>query len=157
MNILNMPKSKKYNAMAFTLLEVLVALAVVAIAVIALLRLHLISICLTERTAVQTRALLLAQQKLEQSCAEPTLKPGVTHGLIDEDDRSFRWRQTVTPFRPPDLAAVDMTSFYRVDLSVSFPDGGGDVEITLSTCRADRPSPTQRIERIPSASKSADG
>ena len=51
---------------AFTFIEVIVALTVVSISLLALLRLHLISIRMTETAEITSQAVFLADQKLAE-------------------------------------------------------------------------------------------
>ncbi len=79
----------------FTLLEVLVALAVVALTLVPLLRLHLLSLDATLRAQDLTTAVLLAQGQLAAMGVFP--ETGENAGKYDHPDLNrFRWETIVT-------------------------------------------------------------
>jgi general secretion pathway protein I len=79
----------------FTLLEVVVALAVVAIALVPLMRLHLLSLDATLQAQDLTTAVLLAQGQLAALGAFP--EEGEESGKYEEPELNrFHW-QTVGP------------------------------------------------------------
>ena len=83
----------------FTLIEVVVAMAVVAIAFTALLGLHVRSLRLAAREQTYTQALLLARTLLAEAELEPLPAPGASTG--DFEARfpgrypGFLWQRTV--------------------------------------------------------------
>lgn len=79
----------------FTLLEVVVALALVAMALVPLLRLHLLSLDATLRAQDLTTAVLLAQGQLAAMGAFP--ETGEESGKYEEPELNrFHWQTAVT-------------------------------------------------------------
>ena len=82
----------------FTLLEVLVAVAVVGIALVGLLRLHLLSLDATLATQDLTTAVLLAEGKLATFMAEVP-QEGEDEGQFEGPDlERFSWTTLVTDY-----------------------------------------------------------
>lgn len=83
------------SAAGFTLLEVMVAVAVVAIALVVLLRLHLVSLDNTLRAQDLTTAVLLAQGKMATMGTFPDT--GEEQGKFEGPElQRFRWLTRVT-------------------------------------------------------------
>jgi type II secretion system protein I len=92
-------RRRQRDARGFTLVEVVVALAVLAIAFTALLGLHVRSLRLAAREQSYTQALLLARTLLTEAELAPLPAPGVSSG--DFESRypgrypGFVWQRTV--------------------------------------------------------------
>lgn len=99
---------------AFTLIEVLVALAILAIALAASMRtLHLATDSAAE-TRQRTLATWVAQNRLAELQARQVFAPsGVTNGELDYAGYRFAWQQTVADTPNP--------AFRRVELRVTLP------------------------------------
>src|SRR5919106_3503736 len=79
----------------FTLLEVMIALAVVAIALVPLLRLHLLSLDATLRAQDLTTEVLLAKEKM--ATLPPFPEAGEEQGTFEGPEfERFRWQTVVT-------------------------------------------------------------
>lgn len=109
----------------FTLVEILVALAIVAVALTAGMR------ALTQAadgaTALKSRTLALwvAQNVLARAqLATPSPSPGTSEGGESQAAMQFRWRATIT--------ATPNPSFRRIDITVAAPDAPGYVLAQLS-------------------------
>lgn len=94
-------KPSTYNfqpvkAKAFTLVEVLVALAIMAIALTALLHLNLVNLKLTQHADRQTLTTLAAQNLMEQTLAAGVPEPGTESGTIIHANRELAWQTNVT-------------------------------------------------------------
>ncbi|MBV8048913.1 MAG: type II secretion system minor pseudopilin GspI [Paludibacterium sp.] len=94
----------------FTLLEVLVALAISAIALSALLRVS----GLAAENSMTLRERMLAgwvaedlMALLQRTDAPPTL--GESRGALTRDEHDWRWRQVVTPAGERDLLRVEIS------------------------------------------------
>lgn len=108
----------------FTLLELLVALAVFSIAALALLRLQAVSVSTAADLRAREGAMLVAENEaalLQTDPAPPTLGAGSRR--IVNGGRSFLVQTSVTP--TPDVRLV------RVDLAVRAEDVPGLVRLTL--------------------------
>ncbi|MFQ5780993.1 MAG: prepilin-type N-terminal cleavage/methylation domain-containing protein [Nitrospiria bacterium] len=84
----------------FTLLEIMVALAVISISFVALLGLRNRDIALAAYSRHLTEATLLARQKITEVSATGFPDLGVTEGDFGEAYSGFQWEQEVkqTPF-----------------------------------------------------------
>lgn len=90
------------GARGFTLLEVMVALAVIATAFTALLGLHVRSLRVAARDQSYTQALLLSRSLITEAELGPYPEVGIAQG--DFEDRwpglygGYRWERTVSDF-----------------------------------------------------------
>lgn len=117
------------NASAgFTLLEVMVALAVIATAFTALLGLHVRNLKIAARDQAYTQALLLSRSLISETQLGPYPEVGVAQG--DFEDRwpgrytGFRWERTVSDFGVFDVRQVTI----RV---VPYDDASAAAELTV--------------------------
>jgi general secretion pathway protein I len=101
----------------FTLLEVMVALAVMAFAFVALLGLHGRNIALVSRVDDYTRATLIARQLMTQMQFEDFEGLASASGTVDWDPR-FRWERVVDP--------TTLETVKRVQLRVIWNDNRPD-------------------------------
>ena len=86
------------DAPGFTLLEVLVAVAIVGIALVGLLRLHLLSLDATLAAQDLTTAVLLAEGKMATFMAQSP-QEGEDEGQFDGPDlERFSWTTSVTDY-----------------------------------------------------------
>jgi len=84
----------------FTLLEIMVALAIIAVAFVALLGLRNRDIVLHDYGRALITATALAQQRMADTVVAGFPELGMSEGVFDDDHPRFRWRQevAVTPF-----------------------------------------------------------
>ena len=123
----------KYCKNAFTLIEVVVALAIVAIAVAALLRLQLISINTTDSTAATTQALSLAQQKMDETLANLSTLSGTDQGTTCYGSDQLNWKRQITDLNLQNLNKNDFAPLRRVLVDVSWKQGSHNKHISLTT------------------------
>jgi general secretion pathway protein I len=100
------------KANGFTLLEVMVALAIVAIALVALMGLGNRSIAVNAHLQKITQATLLAQQRMtevEIEAAGGALLVLNEEGVFDEPFDEFRWRLSYEDTPLPNLQIVTVT------------------------------------------------
>jgi general secretion pathway protein I len=81
----------------FTLLEIMIALAIIAVAFVALLGLRNSDIVMHERARAVIQATALAQQRLGDTVVGPFPDIGSTEGSFEEEDARYTWRQDVAP------------------------------------------------------------
>lgn len=104
----------------FTLLEVLVAFAVLTISLGVLLNIFSLTIRTTQAALDQQKAVLLAESKLAELDAAFTLRPGTER---DQADERFAWETRVEEF--DSRALMDNQSLlvpYRLSVVVSWDD-----------------------------------
>jgi|SRR5215472_2144364 general secretion pathway protein I len=117
----------------FTLVEVLVALAIVGLALGAVAASFGNSLTAHETVADAEAALAVAEEQLALAAAAP--HPGTSGGNFAG---RFAWRTTVARYDDGDKAADSLRSLpvlYRVAVSVAWRDGRHSREVALSTLR----------------------
>ena len=125
------------DAPGFTLLEVLVAVAIVGIALVGLLRLHLLSLDATLAAQDLTTAVLLAEGKMATFMAQSP-QEGEDEGRFDGPDlERFSWTTSVTDY---DIGLGDQTSgregaigLRHVTVSVHWREGNRNRSYSLET------------------------
>jgi len=125
----------------FSLLEVLVAFVILALVATALSRLF--SGGLTNASAAEdwSRALMLAETRLELAASSQPLRELTDRG--DEDNGRLQWEARVLPYVAPDAdpasesaAETLPTRLYRVTVDVKFPgQNGGERMVSLATVK----------------------
>jgi type II secretion system protein I len=110
---------------AFTLLEVMIAVAFIGIAMLALMSLHRSDLEAVIRAQDLTRAAMLAQQVMSTAEVERFPVPGQTRGDFAHEYRgefaNFRWEREVDAMSDfPDMRRVRVTIFYGNDFSHRF-------------------------------------
>lgn len=104
-----------HRGRAFTLIEVLVALAIVAVALAAGMRALAQSADSATSLKLRTLALWVAQNHLAQAqLADPWPSRGITSGDETQAGVRLAWRQTVTDTPNP--------AFRKIDIVVAEPD-----------------------------------
>ena len=116
---------------AFSLIESLIALAVVTLAVTALTRLHLQTLNLIDQTQSLYHAANLAQNKLEQTLAQPT--PTSSSGTDTNTPRTLQWNTTVSTANFPFLQSKNTLPLQRIEVTTSWPSRNQTKQITLTT------------------------
>jgi type II secretion system protein I len=126
---------------AFTFVEVMVALVIVSISLVALIRLHIISINMTDTAEATSQAMFLAEEKIEEMLAHGYPKKGTSSGTVEKKGLAFSWQTMVTELRPPQLAKADVTGLREILVDVSWRQGTGRKRLQMSTYIADRQIP----------------
>ena len=96
----------------FTLLEIVVALAIVSVALVSLLSLGNRSVAVHSRLQHLTQATLLAQQKMaetEVSSRQGRLERTVQTGVFDTPHADYRWRLEFSPTPLPSVVVATVT------------------------------------------------
>ena len=117
------------QARGFTLLEVVVALAIIATAFTALLGLHTQNLKTVARDRGYTEALFLAQEKLSeielQGAPDPGFSSGDFEGQFPGEFPGYRWEMSV-------MVPGFFQNVREVTVSVAPPGGGTNpAELTL--------------------------
>jgi len=117
----------------FTLLEVLVALALVGLALGAVAGVFSNGLMGHETASDAEAALAVAEEQLTLAAATPN--PGSATGNFAG---RFVWQTTVAPYNDGDKEAVAQSSLpplYRISVSVAWRDGRRSRQLALSTLR----------------------
>lgn len=107
--------SRLRRTAAFTLVEVLVALAILAIALAAAMR----TLHLTTDSAQETKLRLLATWVAQNQLAESTAKhefpaPGISNGSLDYAGVKFAWQHNIS--------GTPNAAFHKLEIRVTKPD-----------------------------------
>ena len=116
---------------AFSLIESLIALAIVTLAVVALTRLHLQTLSLIDQTQSLYHAANFAQSKLEQTLAQPT--PTSSWGTDTHTPQNLQWNTTVSTAIFPFLKINNALPLQRIEVTTSWPSRNQTKQITLTT------------------------
>jgi general secretion pathway protein I len=136
-----MRPAKAHRSAGFTLIEVLVALAIVGLAVAAIAGVFGNGITGQEVASDAHTALALAEEQLALAGDKAALRPGTEKGTFAE---RFAWQTTVSIFADgkdtkttiqPDGAPL----LYRVTVDVDWRSGRHSQKLTLSTLRLGTP------------------
>jgi general secretion pathway protein I len=121
----------------FTLLEVVVALAIAAVALVGLFQAGSGGLFAVDTAARVQEAVQRAQSHLAAVGRDAALVQGE---LTDDDGGGYRWRLRVRPVathRASTLEAVPTTptTLYDVEVAISWPGHSGDRSVVLKTLR----------------------
>jgi general secretion pathway protein I len=108
----------------FTLLEVMVALAIIATALVTLLGTHMMSLNLAQKNKEQTLCTLLGRQKMEEVFTTPFDSVSNDSGDFGADYPNYEWETTV------EKGVVD--NLKNVKITIKYPGG----QFELQTCVA---------------------
>ena len=123
---------------AFTFIEVLIALVIVSISLLALIRLHLISIRMTEAAEITSQAVLLANEKISETLAAGFPEEGTDSGSVEKNALRLNWRTEVTNIEPYNLGELDIAGLRRILVDISWEQGIRRKHLQMSTYVADR-------------------
>ena len=126
----------------FTLLEVLVAMALLGIAVAALMSGLSGSLRNLARTETYEKATLVGRSQLNRLLIEQTLVPGRVAGRWDE---TFRWEAEIRRWNPAASAEqqVALPPLVLVTLTVFWKGASGEQRATFETCKYEPQLPAQ--------------
>jgi general secretion pathway protein I len=129
--------SNRARVAGFTLLEVVVAMAIVGIGVVTLLELFSVGLRLGARSSVQTEALAYGRQIMDEILARPKLEDGAEKGTYQE---RARWALQVQTVRDSSTALTlgANLELKEVALDVTVDDGARQRRVELKTLRITR-------------------
>ncbi len=123
-------RSGKFYAAGFTLLEVMIALAILSLVAIAFLRAQASSIYLVDESSQISLATLLAREKMAELEAAGSLEPGKNSGIGGEAFPIFRWEQIIS--------ATEILTLRKAVVRVIWMEGKQERSIGLTTYFARR-------------------
>src|SRR5262249_41825456 len=126
-----------HQAGGFTLLEVVVALAIAAVALVGLFQAGSGGLFAVDTAARAQEAIHRAQSHLAAVGRDAALVQGE---FTDDDGGGYRWRLRVRPVGThrglaPDGNAAGSATLYDVEVAISWPGRAGDRSVVLKTFR----------------------
>jgi general secretion pathway protein I len=115
------------NKGGFTLLEVMVALAIIAGSLVVILHSHFLSVNLANRAIGESLASLLAKEKMEETVKEGFPEEGEEEGVFKEHSH-FRWRRTV---EQAELFEKEIDGLRRIVVTIFWFDGRDEHEFEV--------------------------
>jgi len=132
---------QKKTPRAFTFIEVMVALAIASISMLALIRLHLISINMSDTAELTSQAVFLAQEKIAELLSGGYPEEGTNSGLAEKNALNLLWQTKVTDLRMPVLDKVGITGLRKISADVTWKQGIHHKHLQITTYVADRRLP----------------
>ncbi len=126
---------------AFTFIEVLVALVIVSISLLALIRLHIISISMTDTAQITSQAVFLGNEKIAETLAAGFPEEGTNSGTVQKNALALHWQTEVTNLLPLRLDGMDIAGLRKILVDVSWKQGIRRKHLQMSTYVADRNLP----------------
>jgi type II secretion system protein I len=127
---------------AFTLMEVVIALAITSISLLALLRLHLFSTVLADTAELKSQALLLADGKIAEAMAEDYPNIGTTQGIVQHGGISFQWQREITDTYLSQFCNLNSDlpakALRKISVNIKWKNGLADKYLNLFTYVANR-------------------
>ncbi len=138
----------------FTLLEVMVALAVLAVGIVTILELFGTGLRLTTKASRRTQAVIYAQSVMDRLLAQSKLDDGSDGGQFPG---GFSWRAQVSEIHPDDEGSrlqpnrQSQTDFFhlkQIEVGVSWSEGVGEQSCALRSLRTvtDQPQPQAQVQ-----------
>jgi general secretion pathway protein I len=125
----------------FTLLEVVVALAIAAVALVGLFRAGSGGLFAVDTAARAQEGIQRAQSHLAAVGRDAALVQGE---FTDDDGGGYRWRLRVRPVASralaPDGNSARSATLYDVEVAISWPGRSGDRSVVLKTLRLGTPA-----------------
>ncbi len=120
---------------AFTLIEVLIALAITVIGLVPLLHLLTTSILMTDSAWNLTQATLIGNAKLAEVITENDLEIGIDQGSVENPEKEivFDWQSKVTEAQIEELEDMGLTGMHKVTVTIMWHEGQSRKQIFLTT------------------------
>ena len=120
---------------AFTLIEVLVALAITVIGLVPLLHLLTTSILMTDSAWNLSQATLIGNAKLAEVISDNNLEIGTDQGSVESQEKEivFDWQSKVTEEQIEELEDMGLMGMHKVTVTVMWHEGQSRKQIFLTT------------------------
>lgn len=116
------------RARGFTLLELMVAIAILAGALLAVMQIVTQGLSTTQAAQDRVLAMELAEQKLAELMLQPEPEPGEEEGEFGELYPRFRWRS--------EISETELEGLYRLVVEVTWTNGEREQMVEIETCYA---------------------
>ncbi len=107
----------------FTLIEIIIATAVMALALVAVLQVFSLGVSSARRSQKSTIAVTLARNVMEEVASRDLLEPGREEGELEDYDMSYSI----------DITEGELPGLHDVEVAVSWSDEGATKEYRLFT------------------------
>ena len=136
-----MPKNNEtkllslYTIRAFTLIEVLIALAITVIGLVPLLHLLAKSTLMTDSAWNLSQATLIGNEKLAEVISQDEIKIGMDKGSFENPCKEivFDWESKVTEAFIEEFEEANLTGLRKVTVNVMWYEGKNQKQIFLTT------------------------
>ena len=120
---------------AFTLIEVLIALAITVIGLVPLLHLLTTSILMTDSAWNLSQATLIGNARLAEVITENDLEIGIDQGSVESQEKEivFDWQSKITEAQIEELEDTGLTGIHKVTVTVMWHEGQNRKQIFLTT------------------------
>jgi general secretion pathway protein I len=130
----------------FTLIEVVVALAILGIGLMVIIELFSGGLRLARASMEYTKAVNYARTKMEEMTVKPAVVEGTEEG--ESDDKTFRWQVGV---KKVDLLSIDKSvdykppiELYQVKIDVFWKSGTKEKSTSVESLKAIKPEEDQK-------------
>jgi len=130
----------------FTLIEVVVALAILGVGLTVIIELFSGGLRLARASMEYTKAVNYARTKMEEIAVKPELQVGTGEG--ESDDKAFRWQVVV---KKVDLLSIDKSmdykppvELYQVKIDVFWKSGSKERSTSLESLKAIKPEEEEK-------------
>jgi len=132
-----MKAAMRQSRAGFTLLEVMVAMAIVGFGVVTLLEIFSLGLRLGSRSNVHTEAVAYSARVMDELLARPKLRDGSESGTLASANR---WRSQIQTLRDatPSLNLGSNWELKEIDVEMTVPDGDRERRVELKTLRLAR-------------------
>ncbi len=120
---------------AFTLIEVLIALAITVIGLVPLLHLLTMSTLMTDSAWNLSQATLIGNAKLAEVISQDDLKISTDKGSIKSPEKEivFDWQSKVAEALIEELEETNLTDLWKVTVNVMWYEGKNQKQISMTT------------------------
>jgi len=132
-----MKAAMRQSTAGFTLLEVMVAMAIVGFGVVTLLEIFSLGLRLGSRSNVHTEAVAYSARVMDELLARPKLRDGSESGTLASANR---WRSQIQTLRDatPSLNLGSNWELKEIGVEMTVPDGDRERRVELKTLRLAR-------------------
>jgi len=129
--------AKRETRNGFTLLEVVVAMAIVGLGVVTVLEIFSLGLRLARRSSDQTEAIAYGRQVMDEVLTRREIKDGREEGSIGDK----RYRLQVSPVREEAQLISSNWELKEITLELRYRDGERERQVEMSTLRLVKKSP----------------
>lgn len=130
--------SRKKSTLAFTFVEVVIALAIVSISLLSLIKLHIVNINMTDSAEMISQANFLAQEKIAEVLAAGIQIQGDNRGTFESNSLLFNWHTEIKDIYSPQLDSEKISGLKKISVDISWQQGVGKKHLRMSTLIVDR-------------------